>query len=116
MSRGLLLLTLSLSPVREIAATQVYRNEEFGISVPIPDGAQLCSIPEDEHTHGPLLVLGNAGPAACNDYPHNRYIVIFAGYNAADVTKRLGDYLRWECAGSIGAIAVRLQKSYESPA
>lgn len=80
-----------------IGRQQVYRNDEFGIPVPIPEGAQLCSIPEDEHDHGPFFVLGNAEPAACNDKPDGRYIAVFAGYNAVDDTKRLSDFLRWEC-------------------
>jgi hypothetical protein len=100
-ARTLAILNLFLLLSGGIGGQRVYRNDEFGISVPIPEGAQLCSIPEDEHDHGPLLILGSPDPAACNDQPHNRYIAVFAGYNAADVTKRLGDYLRWECAGSV---------------
>lgn len=81
-----------------IAGQRVYRNDEYGMTVPIPKSAQLCSFPEDEHDHGPLLILGSDDRTACYDQPHNRYIVVFAGYNAADDTKRLGDFLRWECA------------------
>lgn len=75
-----------------------YRNEEFGIAIPVPKSALLCAIPENQHDHGPVFILGTTRTKACVDLDHNRAIVIFAGYNAADVTKKLHDFLKWECA------------------
>lgn len=79
-----------------------YRNEEFGITVPVPDGALLC-VYADQHDHGPLMLLGTSDPAHCrNDIEHNRYIDIFASY-LTDDTKRLDSFLRSECEGIAGA-------------
>jgi hypothetical protein len=79
------------------AGPQNYRNEEFGIMVPVPKGVLLCPIPEDEHDHGPVFLLGPADARNCDGSERNRAIVIFAGYNAYVGTKRLGDFFKWEC-------------------
>lgn len=99
LARNVALLILFLLQSARTVRPQFYRNGEFGVTIPIPTNALLCSFPHDEHDHGPLMLLGGADPNACNDQEHNRYIVIFASYNAVDTTKRLGDYLRSECTG-----------------
>jgi hypothetical protein len=81
------------------AKQQVYRNEEFGITLSIPDSALLCPIPEGEHDHGPVMLLGTAKANGCSDVVSSRSIWIFAGYNAADDTKKLQDFLKWQCGG-----------------
>ena len=77
---------------------ELYRNEEFGIAVSAPTGALLCPTLENEHDHGPIFILGPAQAKACDDVEGNRTIVVFAGYNAAEVSKRLDDFLKWICA------------------
>ena len=99
LARNAVLLILLLLQSARAVGPQVYRNGEFGVTIPIPTNALLCSFPEDEHDHGPLLLLGGADPKACDDQERSRYIVIFASYNAVDATKRLGDYLASECTG-----------------
>jgi hypothetical protein len=78
---------------------QIYRNEEFGTTLPIPDSAHLCPEPENEHIHGPVMLLGTAEAKGCGDLEHSRSILIFASYNVADDTKKLPDFLKWQCGG-----------------
>jgi hypothetical protein len=82
--------------------SEVYRNDEFGIVLPVPDGLRLCPTPTSEHDHGPVLIVGNTSEKVCHDPEHSRAIHIFAGYNAADVTKKLHDFLTWECVHIAG--------------
>lgn len=91
------------------AEPQVYRNREFGIIVPVPKGALLCSTPAGQHDHGPIFLLGSSDAKGCDDSERHRAIVIFAGYNAADVTRKLQDFLRWECNGSCGVAPAGLR-------
>src|SRR5208283_2383035 len=77
---------------------KLFRDEEFGIAVSAPTGALLCPTLENEHDHGPIFILGPAQAKACDDVEGNRTIVVFAGYNAAEVSKRLDDFLKWICA------------------
>ena len=81
------------------AKAQVYRNGEFGITAPVPKSALLCPTPGNQHDHGPIFLLGAGDPKNCDDSDRSRSIVIFAGYNAADVTKKLEDFLKWQCGG-----------------
>ncbi len=76
---------------------QEYHNPEFGITVPVPKEALLCESPRGEHDHGPLFLLGSRTPASCSDTASSRTIALFAGYNAADATRRLNDLLQWQC-------------------
>lgn len=79
---------------------QIYRNTEFGITLPVPRGAFLCPIPRNEHDHGPVFLLGGVGKQGCRDVEdveQHRYIEVFAAYNAAYVTKTLPRLLRWGC-------------------
>lgn len=84
------------------AQPQDFQNAEFGITVPAPKGALLCPSPGDQHDHGPVFLLGTSDPKSCDDPEHSRSVVIFASYNAADATKKLADFLKWECAGPCG--------------
>jgi hypothetical protein len=102
MQRAMLTVATVMVVVLLSAATkepQVYRNEEFGIMLPVPYGALLCPTPDDEHDHGPTVLLGTnvVKKNACSDMAHSRSIDIFAGYNAADATKKLQDYFKSEC-------------------
>jgi hypothetical protein len=76
--------------------TRVYHNEEFGITLPVPEATLLCAFPP-QHDHGPVFMLGGVDNHACFDLERNRVIDIFASYNASDDTKKLLDFLRWEC-------------------
>lgn len=78
---------------------EVYRNAEFGITVPVPSGTLLCRAPKNEHDHGPVFLLGSSDTNRCHDYDHQRRIDVFASYNAAEDTKTLEKLLKWSCAG-----------------
>lgn len=59
----LMLLSLLTAAAMLSAATakpRVYRNEEFGITVPVPQGTLLCPLPDDQHDHGPVFPLGHS--------------------------------------------------------
>ncbi len=87
-----------------VAATigEVYQNKEFGIVVPIPPNVLFCPTPDTQHDHGPLFLLGTNDTKSCAHPDRNRYISVFAGYNAADVTKKLPDFLKWQCTHVAG--------------
>ena len=99
LARVLGLLAAPLTIVGGADGPQLYRNEEFGIRLTIPKGLQLCVPPEHEHDHGPVFLLRHTKSRACDDLSDERYVAIFAGYNAVDGTKRLGDYLKSVCTG-----------------
>lgn len=86
------------------ARPRVYRNAEFGMTMPIPDGV-ACMAPPGEHDQGPTFLLGHAGKEACDDLDRierSRYIEIFAGYNAVDATKTLPRFFRSQCRATGG--------------
>jgi hypothetical protein len=99
LTRALAFLIALLSLSAAAAGPQFYRNGEFGITVPVPKGTLLCLFPGDQHDHGPVFLIGNADENACYDMRHNRYVVIFASYNAVEETKKLGDFLKEQCTG-----------------
>jgi hypothetical protein len=76
-----------------VASETTYRNEEFGIYIAIPQGVQLCLPRKEQHDHGPVFLLEHAANNAGSEITLNRVIVIFAGYNANDTTKRLNNFL-----------------------
>jgi len=78
---------------------QIYRNEEFGITLPMPLSALPCPEPENEHIHGPVMLLGTGEAKGCSDLKHSRSILIYASYNVSDDTKKLQDFLKWQCGG-----------------
>ncbi len=80
------------------ANPRTYHNEEFGITLPVPEHTLLCAFPP-QHDHGPVFMLGGANNQACFGLERNRAIVIYASYNASDTTKKLLDFLSWECNG-----------------
>jgi hypothetical protein len=77
------------------ATDQAYRNVEFGIILPVPKGVFLCPNPPDEHDHGPVFLFDVAKANTCNDAQRGRLIGVFASYNAGEVTKTLGKFLKW---------------------
>jgi hypothetical protein len=80
-----------------VGKCEVYHNKEFGIAVSVPMGALLCPTPTGEHDHGPVFLLASKGLNDCSQSEQRRSIEIFASYNAADATKKLDDFLQWEC-------------------
>ena len=84
-----------------------YRNEEFGIALPVPRGILLCPIREDRSDHGPHFLLGAAGVKSCSDFGKTRFIDIFASYNAVDATKKLHDFLTSICTDVGGGPCVQ---------
>jgi hypothetical protein len=100
--RGLSFLIAALLLLATPVKAQVYRNEEFGITVPFPKETLPCLAPEDQHDHGPVFLLGTSDPGTCGDVPRieqSRHVDIFAFFNALDDTKKLHDLLKWACGG-----------------
>lgn len=77
----------------------IFRNEEFGITLPIPDGALLCPVPENEHIHGPVMLLGTSVAKGCSDLEQSRSIDVFASFNKIEDTKTLAKFLKSQCTG-----------------
>lgn len=80
---------------------RIYRNEEFGITVPVPTETLPCFAPADEHDHGPVFLLGTTDAQQCADsdkIESNRYVGIFAFFNALEDIERLPDFRKWDCA------------------
>jgi hypothetical protein len=46
---------------------QIYRNEEYGITLYVPKGVMLCPNSEDVHDHGPLMLLDSSDEKRCTD-------------------------------------------------
>lgn len=96
-----ILITAAVCAGAHSSKPRIYRNTEFGITLPVPRGAFLCPIPQNEHDHGPVFLLGaNVGAQDCRDVDEveqHRYIEVFAGYNAAYATKTLPLLLRSDC-------------------
>jgi len=91
---GLMILCL----VAEAAAsTSVYRNQEYGIFLPIPSGAWLCAVPYNGANHGAEFLLGTKDESLCTKASGKRWISIFAGYNAAEASKSLHAFLNSLC-------------------
>ena len=95
------------------ASTSVYRNQEYGISLPIPSRAWLCSVPYKGANHGAAFLLGTKDESLCTKASGKRWISIFAGYNAAEESKTLHALLNWQCAneasGSCGQAPMGLR-------
>lgn len=90
-----------------ISRANTYKNKEFGIEMSIPDDVLLCSSPNDEHDHGPLILLETTDSKCCDldnendcgvDRGQTRYISIFSSYNVIEAMKTPQKYLEWECA------------------
>jgi hypothetical protein len=75
-----------------------YQNDEFQIAMRVPAGAYLCPTLESQHDHGPVMLLGSSTSKDCSHVENARAITIFAGYNAADVSKTLPAFLDWRCS------------------
>jgi hypothetical protein len=79
---------------------QIYRNAEFGITLPVPGGVMLCASPKGERDHGPLMVLDPSQAKGCNDAEGGRIVEVFASFNAVQATKTLKKLLQSECTGA----------------
>lgn len=97
----LVAISIALSVLISASATSpgIYRNEEFGITLPVPSGVLLCPTPENEHDHGPVLLLGGTDRKNCGDSTAHRSIDVFASFNAMEDTKTLGKFLKDQCTG-----------------
>ena len=72
---------------------EIYRNEEFGIEFPVPNGAHLIPCPDDVHDHGPVFTLGSTQAPVVLDLEQIRAISIFACFNCCDETRKLHDLM-----------------------
>jgi len=94
----LLGLLIVCSSALAAAPDSVYHNKEYGISVRLPSAAVLCPVPSDQAEHGAALLLGTHDLSLCTTSSGKRWISIFAGYNAAEVSKTLPTLLSWQCS------------------
>jgi hypothetical protein len=104
MLRRMLVTVVAVAAVLSVAATKpyIYRNPEFGITLPVPEGAFLCNTRKDEHDHGPVMLLGVADTKGCYDMTEEkRHIEVFASYNAVDETKTLKNLFEWQFSGPL---------------
>lgn len=93
---GLLILCLTAGAASH---PPIYRNQEFGITLPVPPDALLCVPPADAHgiDHGPQMLLGTEDATLCRKSSGKRYMDVFGSYNVADATKLLHDLLEFLC-------------------
>lgn len=77
-----------------------YRNNEFGVRVPVPKEGFLCASPKDEHDHGFAILLGGGRSEDCRGDGRHRSVVLFAFYNVLeDDTEHLPGLLKMGCEG-----------------
>ncbi len=83
--------------------TETYRNQEFGITLPVPSKALLCHVTDDARgvDHGAQLLLGTEDATLCRKWSGKRYMDVFASYNVADDTKLLHDLLEYSCQSEV---------------
>lgn len=82
---------------------RIYRNQEFGITLPVPPDALLCVPPRDARgiDHGPQMLLGTRDATLCRKWSGKRYMEVFAFYNASDDTRLLHDLLESSCQDEV---------------
>ncbi len=81
----------------------IYRNQDFGIVLPVPSGALLCAVPDDAHgiEHGAQMLLGTEDATLCRKWSGKRYMDVSGYYNVADDTKLLHDLLEYSCQSEV---------------
>ena len=83
-------------------AEEIYKNQEFGIVLSVPERLLLCPRSENEHDHGPVMLLSPASLSDCQNTEATKYIEVFASYNVSDDTKKVHEFLQWECVHVAG--------------
>lgn len=99
-SRMLLGLIVFCSAVGAASQGSVYRNQQYGIFLPIPSGALLCKPPAYAGSgadHGAQLLLGTDDPSLCARSSGKRYLDVWASYSATDEEKTLRGILEMRC-------------------
>lgn len=91
------LMAASTVSIPAIITPQIYRNAEFGIELPVPQGSVLCPALPGEHDHGPLFLLRTDSAKGCNDPEGNRTFGVFASFNAASATSTVSKYVSVAC-------------------
>jgi|ERR1035438_8070263 hypothetical protein len=81
---------------------KIYRNNEFGVRVPVPKEGFLCANPRDEHDHGFAILLEGGRSEDCGSGGHHRSVSLFVFYNVLDDTKHLAGLLNMGCEISEG--------------
>ena len=85
---------------------RTYRNQEFGIYLPIPRGTLACIPPVYRGNgidHGPQILLGPIEASFCGKSSEKRYMDVFASYTAADDEKTLHGNLAILCESACSA-------------
>jgi hypothetical protein len=77
--------------------SSVYRNNDYGIYLPIPKGAWLCPASGYGIDHGPALLLGSTEANVCRSSSEKRMITIFASPITED-DKTLHSFLNSLCS------------------
>lgn len=100
-SRVLIGLVILCSVASAASRKSVYRNDEYGIFIQIPPDAWLCPAGGNGVDHGAALLLGSKDVSLCKSYSRQkRRILIFGGFNAAEVSKTLHTFLKWQCTNA----------------
>ena len=104
LARILAVLLVFGAAVGAVSQTAPYRNQQYGIVLPIPPGTLPCIPPAYQGTgadHGPQILLGTQDASLCSKSSVKRYVILFAAYNATDDTKTLHDLLEYDCESEI---------------
>lgn len=93
---------------------RVYHNIDYGITLPVPNAAQMCPVSSGDTTHhGVTLLLGSKDDKQCGISSKKRWILVWSQYNAVEDSKTLHSFLQWQCQyeakGQCQALQTELQ-------
>ncbi|MGB6745437.1 MAG: hypothetical protein WBE38_17455 [Terracidiphilus sp.] len=76
----------------------VYRNVDYGITLPVPSAVQMCPVSSSDRTHhGATFLLGTKDISQCKSSSAKRWVAVWAQFNASEDTKTLHSFLQWQC-------------------
>lgn len=99
-ARTLVTLLVIGFPLGAASQRAPYRNQEYGIVLPMPPGTLLCMPPVYQGNgadHGPQILLGTPDASLCSKSSGKRYVNVFASHNASDETKTVHALLESTC-------------------
>jgi hypothetical protein len=83
-----------------VSQSRIYRNPEFGISLPIPSRTLPCTPPVYEGNgidHGPQILLATQDATLCGKSSGKRYMEVFASITSTEEEKTLRGNLESRC-------------------
>ncbi len=100
LSRVLIGLLVFWSAAWAASQKPIYRNQQYGILLPVPPGALPCMPPiymGSGADHGVQMLLGTDDATLCSKSTGKRYMDVWASYTVTDEEKTLHGYLESEC-------------------